>query len=71
MNLPSTVCWIGTPYTIFGYDFHKNIQATLPKSNFPDRYMFDSQFTGETMECPFDSDDILDSEQIIKALEEQ
>lgn len=71
MNLPSTVCWIGTSHTIFGYDFHNNIQATLPKYNYPDRYMFDSQFTGETMECPFDSDNILDSEQIIKSLEEQ
>ena len=71
MKLPSTVCWIGTSPKIFGYDFHNNITATLPKYNFPDRYMFDSQFTGETIECPFNDMDILDSEKIIDSLEKQ
>tara|TARA_B110000858_G_scaffold166225_1_gene193371 strand:- start:298 stop:1182 length:885 start_codon:yes stop_codon:yes gene_type:complete len=71
MKLPSTVCWIGTSPKIFGYDFHNNITTTLPKYNFPDRYMFDSQFTGETIECPFDDMDILDSEKIVDSLEKQ
>jgi hypothetical protein len=54
-NLPSTVFWIGTSPTVFGYHIHDNITANSPQGNVKllNSYLFDYQFTGELHECPY------------------
>jgi ADP-heptose:LPS heptosyltransferase len=46
MNLPSTVLWVGTSPTLFGYKQHNNIVANLPKraNQLIDSSLFDYQF---------------------------
>tara|TARA_B100000287_G_C20477548_1_gene719797 strand:- start:223 stop:933 length:711 start_codon:yes stop_codon:yes gene_type:complete len=58
-NLPSTVLWIGTSPTIFGYDVHKNIKAkeTNLANQRMNSYMFDYQFENNVHECPYLSDE--------------
>ncbi len=68
MGLKSTVCWVGTSPSIFGYDFHDNIVANLPDHKLPDSYLFDFSFNGSIHECPFQSDQILDSNFIASSL---
>jgi len=68
MNLKSTVCWIGTSPSIFGYKLHNNVIANLPDHKLPDSYLFDFNFNGSIHECPFKSDKILDSNLIINTL---
>ena len=54
-NLQSTVFWIGTSSTVFGYDLHQNIQAKLPKraNQLINSYLFDYQFENNIHECPY------------------
>jgi len=68
MGLKSTVCWIGTSPSIFGYDFHDNITATLPDNKLPDSYLFDYSFDGKIHECPFIEDQIFHSNDIANSL---
>tara|TARA_B100000963_G_scaffold274724_1_gene242936 strand:- start:358 stop:1248 length:891 start_codon:yes stop_codon:yes gene_type:complete len=68
MGLKSTVCWVATSPSIFGYDFHKNIKSTLPDNKLPDSYMFDYSFNGVMHECPFIGSNIINSEDIIKSI---
>lgn len=66
LNLKSTVVWIGTSASIFGYSLHTNIQAKLPEKMLPDSYLFDYSFNGVTHECPiYDWNDVLTSQEII------
>jgi hypothetical protein len=70
LNLPSTVCWIGTAPSIFGYDLHDNIIANPPEGiKLPDSYLFDFGFHGAAHECPFIDEEIFDSNQLINSLE--
>lgn len=69
LNKPSTVLWVGTSPKIFGYDIHKNIEATLPEDvKLPDSYLFDYNFQGAAHECPLTDLNIFDTEEIINSL---
>lgn len=68
MGLKSTVCWIGTSPSIFGYDFHINLKTTLPENKLPDSYLFDYNFNGSVYECPFIDEQIFDSNDIANTL---
>jgi hypothetical protein len=50
----STVLWIGTSPTVFGYKSNINIEANLNDVEFklPDSYLFDYNFLGTLHECP-------------------
>lgn len=70
LNLPSTVLWIGTSPTLFGYDTHSNLVAKPPlnKPKLINSYLFDYSFSGEVLECPyndvteiFDLNDVFDT----------
>ena len=54
-KLPSTVLWVGTSPTVFGYNIHNNIIANPPKNNTKliDSYMFDYNLDGILHECPY------------------
>jgi hypothetical protein len=54
-KLPSTVLWIGTSPTVFGYDLHKNIIARLTNraNQLIGSYLFDYQFENNAHECPY------------------
>jgi hypothetical protein len=51
----STVLWVGTSPTVFGYNIHNNIIAKLPKkaNQLIGSYLFDYQFENNMHECPF------------------
>lgn len=69
LNLPSTVLWVGTTPSIFGYTIHSNIQATLPDTvKLPDSYLFDYNFNGLIHECPILTDTIFNVESIIESV---
>lgn len=55
MNLPSTVLWVGTSPTLFGYKKHNNIIANLPKraNQLIDSALFDYQFSNNAYQCPY------------------
>ena len=55
LKLQSTVLWVGTSPTVFGYSSHKNIIAKLPKkaNQLIGSYLFDYQFENNMHECPF------------------
>ena len=54
-NLPSTVLWVGTSPTVFGYKLHNNIVANEPKggTKLIDSYIFDYNLDGVLHECPY------------------
>ena len=54
-GLPSTVLWVGTSPTVFGYKVHTNIIATPPKggTKLIDAYIFDYNLDGVLHECPY------------------
>jgi len=69
LNLPSTVTWIGTSPTIFGYQMHNNIIANIPEgTKLPESYLFDYNFTGALHECPFINEEIFNADEIINSL---
>ena len=68
-NLPSTVLWIGTSPTVFGYDLHTNITAKLTEraNQLIGSYLFDYQFENNAHECPYiDVEDIFSLNDILK-----
>lgn len=72
-KLPSTVLWIGTHPSMFGYDIHDNIEARRPSDVVKniDAYIFDYDFNGNIHQCPYsDANKIFDSEQVIESLED-
>tara|TARA_R110001592_G_scaffold117482_2_gene319555 strand:+ start:1470 stop:2351 length:882 start_codon:yes stop_codon:yes gene_type:complete len=70
-NLPSTVAWVGTSPSIFGYSLHNNITADIPEGvKLIDSYLFDFNFTGTLYECPFINEQIFDSNDFINSLEQ-
>jgi hypothetical protein len=69
IGAPSTVLWIGTSPTIFGYEMHNNIVAKLPEEvKLPDSYLFDYNFHGMLHECPLLDLNIFDSQEIINSI---
>lgn len=66
LNLPSTVLWIGTSPSIFGYDIHNNLRAHPAEDiKLPDSYLFDYSFDGVIHECPYMDNNIFDTSEII------
>lgn len=70
LNLPSTVCWIGTNPSVFGYDTHTNIVASNPNiiintehSNYNKHLLFEdlTTFPYHKYEDVFNVDMIIDS----------
>jgi hypothetical protein len=69
LGMPSTVLWVGTSPKLFGYGLHTNIVADDPQlHNLPDAYLFDYNFAGVIHECPYLTNDIFRTEEIIKSL---
>ena len=69
LKLQSTVLWVGTSPTVFGYISHKNIIAKLPKkaNQLIGSYLFDYQFENNMHECPYmDVKDMFNIEEIFK-----
>lgn len=69
LKLQSTVLWVGTSPTVFGYNMHKNIIAKLPQkaSQLIGSYLFDYQFENNMHECPYiDVKDMFNIEEILK-----
>jgi len=69
LNLKSTVLWVGTSPTVFGYKLHTNIQANLPKraSQLIGSYLFDYQFENNLHECPYmDAKEIFNIQDILR-----
>ena len=69
LQLQSTVLWVGTSPTVFGYNIHKNIIAKLPQkaSQLIGSYLFDYQFENNMHECPYiDVKDMFNIEEILK-----
>jgi hypothetical protein len=70
-NLPSTVLWIGTSPTVFGYDMHTNIEANLPETanQLIGSYLFDYQFDNNDYECPYiNIEDIFNIEYVFNKI---
>lgn len=55
MGLRSTVLWVGTSPSNFGYRMHNNIVANSPSgtNKLIDSYIFDYSFDGTVHECPY------------------
>jgi len=69
LKLQSTVLWVGTSPTVFGYSSHKNLIAKLPKkaNQLIGSYLFDYQFENNMHECPYmDVKDMFNIEEIFK-----
>ena len=69
MDLPSTVLWVGTSPTLFGYSQHQNIVAGLTKraNQLIDSTLFDYQFSQNEYQCPYmDVDEIFSQEVLNK-----
>lgn len=72
MNLPSTVVWVATNPKVFGYEMHKNITPIFNikyAEGTVDSYLYDYNFTGPILECPYSSPyEIFDIETILKTV---
>ena len=70
MNLPSTVLWVGTSPTLFGYKHHQNIIADLPKkaNQLIDSTLFDYQFGNNEYQCPYMEVDEIFSQEILNKI---
>jgi hypothetical protein len=70
-DLPSTVLWIGTSPTVFGYDIHTNIVSNPPKGDTKliDSYLYDYSFDGMLHECPYiDYREMFDINELISII---
>jgi len=70
-RLPSTVLWIGTSPTVFGYKLHNNIVAKLPKkaNQMIGSYLFDYQFENNLHECPYmELKDMFDIDRVLSSI---
>lgn len=71
-DLPSTVLWIGTKPTMFGYKLHTNIIANEPvnsKVHLMGSSYFDYNLSGEIHECPYnDESEIFDTNYVLNSL---
>lgn len=70
-GLQSTVLWIGTAPSVFGYKVHNNIKAKLPATanQLINSYMFDYQFENNFHECPYiNVEDMFDINQVLSSI---
>lgn len=65
LGLESTVLWVATSPSTFGYKLHSNIKAVLPNTKLPDSYMFDYNFNGTIHECPLTDLNIFDVHEVL------
>lgn len=73
-RLPSTVLWNGTRKEVFGYDIHDNIMPNvnwMPGFKNPGAYLYDFELWGDPLQCPFDTNEIYNVEQIIQSIDAQ
>jgi hypothetical protein len=71
LNLPSTVLWIGTSPSNFGYNMHSNVIANPPNGNTKliDAYLFDYSFEGVPHECPYsDVEEMFNVNDVINSI---
>jgi len=70
LNLPSSVLWIGTSPTLFGYKLHKNLIAGLPEkaNQLIDSALFDYQFAKNEYQCPYMNVDQIFSQETLNNL---
>jgi len=72
LNLPSTVCWIGTSPTVFGYDMHNNIMPNIERLPHSDQTInslfFDHDFNGPEHEYPYESSNIFNLQDIYDSI---
>ncbi len=71
-NTPAVVPWILNKPEIFGYGIHKNIEGTLPKSfrHHLDSYLEQDDITGVVHQCPYNTLDLFNADELVKLLEE-
>lgn len=69
----STVLWVGTSPTVFGYDTHDNIVTDVPYDfKLPGSYLFDFDFNGNEVEYPFlETQKLFNIDQIIESVNKQ
>lgn len=69
-GLESIVCWPVDNSFELGYDLHKNIKSSVSEHMVHkiDSYLIDNQITGVLHECPFDSNEVFDLQDIYKSL---
>lgn len=73
-NLPSVVLWNGTSPDVFGYEVHKNIKPSKNKiENYStiSSYLYEYELWGDPVQCPYETNNIYDLNEIIKSIEEQ
>jgi hypothetical protein len=69
LGLSSTVLWIGTDPSVFGYKIHNNIRAKIPNNvKLPDSYLFDYNFNGLLHECPLMDTNIFNINEILESI---
>jgi len=68
LDLPSTVCWVGTSSKTFGYKMHRNITPVAQKNmdHLTDAFLFDYDFNGHEVEYPYSTNQLFDVNDIIK-----
>lgn len=68
LNLPSTVCWVGTSPNTFGYTLHKNVMPNIPKDmdHLIDSYLFDYNFEGVEHEYPYSTNQLFNLAEVIE-----
>ena len=72
-KLPSVVLWNGTNPNVFGYELHKNILPTkgvMEDYRTISSYLYEYELWGDPVQCPYNSNDIYDFEEIKKAVDE-
>lgn len=68
-RIPSTVLWNGTNPTVFGYNMHQNILPNKERmAGFKNvnAYLYDYELWGDPIQCPWDTNDIYDVNDIIR-----
>ena len=67
LNLPSTVCWIGSPSKVFGYNTNRNInvKAERDMDNLINAFLFDYDFDGQEIEYPFSTNNLFDIDEVV------
>lgn len=73
LKLPSTVCWIANTPKEFGYDIHTNILPNVEKTRDFTKFSILERFQidGQVQQFPFDTVNLFDINEIIKALDSQ
>lgn len=73
LNLPSTVCWIANKSEVFGYDLHTNILPNAKVQQYFNKFSYLDQFdiSGQVQQFPYDTVNLFDTNEIIRAVQEQ